>query len=140
MSRLIERGVEFDSVFAYNDLSAAGVLRAVGQAGLSVPGDVCVIGFDDFPMAEHTAPPLTTVRQPMRAMGETAARMLLEGLEGLEGLKDSKDLTGAAPTCPHDPARSSRPNWSSATRPEPRRVDRPPRGPARQLTSGASSS
>ncbi|MBO0918072.1 LacI family DNA-binding transcriptional regulator [Streptomyces laculatispora] len=82
VEQLIASGVEFDSVFAHNDITAAGVLRALRAAGRSVPGDIAVVGFDDIPMAEHTEPPLTTVRQPTRQMGETAARMLLSHLGG----------------------------------------------------------
>ncbi|WP_329123334.1 LacI family DNA-binding transcriptional regulator [Streptomyces sp. NBC_01465] len=82
IEQLIADGVEFDSVFAHNDVSAAGALRALRAAGRSVPGDVAVVGFDDIPMARHTEPPLTTVRQPTREMGETAARMLLGHLGG----------------------------------------------------------
>ncbi|MEU8629358.1 LacI family DNA-binding transcriptional regulator [Streptomyces sp. NPDC048669] len=82
IEQLIASGVEFDSVFAHNDITAAGVLRALRAAGRSVPGDIAVVGFDDIPMAEHTEPPLTTVRQPTRQMGETAARMLLSHLGG----------------------------------------------------------
>ncbi|MFD6586485.1 LacI family DNA-binding transcriptional regulator [Streptomyces anulatus] len=74
VEELLARGVAFDSVFAHNDISAAGVLRALRAAGRRVP--------DDIPMAEHTEPPLTTVRQPTRRMGETAARMLLSHLGG----------------------------------------------------------
>lgn len=72
----------FDCVFAHNDLIAAGAMRALREAGLRVPDDVAVVGFDDLPMARHTEPPLTTVRQPMREMGRAAARMLLAGLAG----------------------------------------------------------
>ncbi|MFF1648949.1 LacI family DNA-binding transcriptional regulator [Streptomyces sp. NPDC058240] len=82
VEQLIASGAEFDSVFAHNDISAAGVLRALRAAGRSVPDDIAVVGFDDIPMAEHTEPPLTTVRQPTRRMGETAARMLLAHLGG----------------------------------------------------------
>ncbi|MFJ2091707.1 LacI family DNA-binding transcriptional regulator [Streptomyces sp. NPDC087901] len=82
VEQLLASGVEFDSVFAHNDITAAGVLRALRAAGRSVPGDIAVVGFDDIPMAEHTEPPLTTVRQPTRQMGETAARMLLSHLGG----------------------------------------------------------
>ncbi|MEU4269241.1 LacI family DNA-binding transcriptional regulator [Streptomyces sp. NPDC026092] len=80
--RALAEGRDFDGVFAHNDLIAAGVLRALREAGRSVPDDVAVVGFDDIPMARHTEPPLTTIRQPMRRMGETAARMLLAGLGG----------------------------------------------------------
>ncbi|WP_329589005.1 LacI family transcriptional regulator [Streptomyces sp. NBC_01362] len=82
VEQLLSSGAEFDSVFAHNDISAAGVLRALRAAGRSVPDDIAVVGFDDIPMAEHTEPPLTTVRQPARRMGETAARLLLSHLGG----------------------------------------------------------
>ena len=77
VKRMLDAGVAFDSVFAHNDLSAAGALQAVREAGLKVPEDVAVVGFDDIPLAAHTEPPLTTVRQPLREMGEAAARMLI---------------------------------------------------------------
>ncbi|MFF0394928.1 LacI family DNA-binding transcriptional regulator [Streptomyces sp. NPDC005248] len=82
VGQLLSAGTQFDSVFAHNDISAAGVLRALRAAGRSVPDDIAVVGFDDIPMAEHTEPPLTTVRQPTRQMGETAARLLLSHLGG----------------------------------------------------------
>lgn len=82
MEQLLAQGVEFDSVFAHNDISAAGVLRALRAAYRRVPDDVAVVGFDDIPMAEHTEPPLTTVHQPTRQMGEAAARLLLSRLGG----------------------------------------------------------
>ncbi|MER8009758.1 LacI family DNA-binding transcriptional regulator [Streptomyces sp. NPDC094149] len=75
-------GVEFDSVFAHNDPSAAGVLAALHEAGLWVPQDVAVVGFDDLEMASYTYPALTTIRQPMRDMGEAAARLLLDHVRG----------------------------------------------------------
>ncbi|MCF3960890.1 LacI family DNA-binding transcriptional regulator [Streptomyces fuscigenes] len=82
VERHLAAGTRFDSVFAHNDLSAAGALRALRAAGRSVPEDIAVIGFDDLPMARHTEPPLTTVRQPARLLGETAARLLLGHLGG----------------------------------------------------------
>ncbi|KIF76931.1 LacI family transcriptional regulator [Streptomyces sp. 150FB] len=82
IERIIAEGADFDSVFAQNDVSAAGALRALRAAGRTVPDDIAVVGFDDIPMARHTEPPLTTVGQPTRAMGETAARMLLGHLGG----------------------------------------------------------
>lgn len=69
VERLLAAGTPFDSVFAHNDISAAGALRALRAAGRSVPDDIAVVGFDDIPMAQHTEPPLTTVRQPTRRMG-----------------------------------------------------------------------
>jgi LacI family transcriptional regulator len=82
VSGLLESGADFDAVFAHNDISAAGALKALGEAGLRVPEDVAVIGFDDIPLAQHTNPPLSTVRQPMRGMGEAAARLLIAYFEG----------------------------------------------------------
>lgn len=82
VARLVAAGVGFDAVFAQNDLSAAGAIQALHEAERRVPQDVAVIGFDDIPLAAHTNPPLTTVHQPLRRMGETAARMLLAHFEG----------------------------------------------------------
>ena len=82
VTRLLEQGIEFDAVFAHNDLSAAGALKAIREAGLQVPQDVAVIGFDDVPLASHTEPPLSTVHQPMRQMGAAAAQLLIGHFEG----------------------------------------------------------
>jgi len=73
----------FDSVFAMNDLSAAGVIAGIRESGRAVPDDVSVVGFDDVSVAAHTDPPLTTVRQPMHEMGRTAAAMMLSALTGV---------------------------------------------------------
>lgn len=70
------------AVVAANDLLAMGVLAAAAGAGLGVPADVSVTGYDDIAYAAFTAPPLTTARQSARAMGEEAARLLLARLEG----------------------------------------------------------
>ncbi|MFF9499804.1 LacI family DNA-binding transcriptional regulator [Streptomyces sp. NPDC014656] len=78
----LAQGRHFDAVFAHNDLIAAGAMSAIRAAGRTVPDDVAVVGFDDLPMARHTEPPLTTVRQPMRAMGSTAAGLILARLRG----------------------------------------------------------
>jgi LacI family transcriptional regulator len=80
--RMLRAGLSFDAVFAHNDLSAAGAIQALRDAGLSVPKDVAVVGFDDVPQASNTDPPLTTVHQPLREMGETAARTLMGHFEG----------------------------------------------------------
>ena len=71
----------FTALFAYNDISAIGSIRAFQEAGLQVPGDVSVVGFDDIRIAVHNNPSLTTVRQPLERMGEIAAHALLERLE-----------------------------------------------------------
>ena len=71
----------FTALFAYNDISAIGSIRAFQEAGLRVPEDVSVVGFDDIKIAVHNNPSLTTVRQPLEKMGEIAARALLNRIE-----------------------------------------------------------
>ncbi|MEV6301520.1 LacI family DNA-binding transcriptional regulator [Actinoplanes sp. NPDC051861] len=78
----IQAGVDFDAVFCHNDISATGAMQALQDSGRRIPEDVAVVGFDDIPMAAHASPPLTTVHQPMREMGEAAARTLLAHFEG----------------------------------------------------------
>ena len=71
-----------DAIFVGSDLMARGVLGVLRRAGLRVPDDVAVVGFDDSSVALSTDPPLTTVRQPMYAQGETMAGVLLSHLAG----------------------------------------------------------
>ncbi len=82
VKQAIAAGLDFDAVFCHNDLSAFGAVQAVQDAGRRVPEDVAVVGFDDIPMAAHHQPALSTVHQPMREMGEAAARTLLAHFEG----------------------------------------------------------
>jgi LacI family transcriptional regulator len=74
---LLARGEKFTALFAFNDISAIGAIRALREAGHSVPGDISVVGFDDIQSAAFQNPALTTVRQPLRKMGEIAATTLL---------------------------------------------------------------
>ncbi|MGA9039646.1 MAG: LacI family DNA-binding transcriptional regulator [Terriglobales bacterium] len=74
----------FTALFAYNDISAIGAIRAFQEAGLHVPKDISVVGFDDIQGAAFHYPSLTTVRQPLREMGEIAMQVLLERIEGRE--------------------------------------------------------
>jgi len=74
---LIQTGLPFTAIFAFNDLSAIGAILALRDAGLRVPQDVSVLGFDDVLTATTNNPPLTTIHQPMRAMGQAAASTLL---------------------------------------------------------------
>lgn len=69
-----------DAIFAVSDTLAIGAIRAVRDAGLSVPHDVRVMGFDNIPIATIMEPQLSTVAQPMRELGETAARLLIDRL------------------------------------------------------------
>jgi LacI family transcriptional regulator len=80
--RLVESKRPFTALFAYNDISAIGAIRAFQEAGLQVPRDVSVVGFDDIPGAAFHYPSLTTVRQPLRRMGELAVEMLVSRIEG----------------------------------------------------------
>jgi len=82
--QLLSRTTDFTALFAYNDLSAIGAIRAIRERGLRVPEDISVVGFDDIASAAFQNPSLTTVRQPLRMMGRTAARVLLERLNGGE--------------------------------------------------------
>jgi len=75
MLRLIDHRPGIDAVFAASDLMAAGALHALRRLGRRVPRDIAVIGFDDLPVAQQTTPQLTTVRQPVDAMG---SRMVSE--------------------------------------------------------------
>jgi LacI family transcriptional regulator len=78
---LLGRNVSFTALFAYNDISAIGAMRAFLEAGLRVPEDVSVVGFDDVTSASFCIPPLTTVRQPLKRMGQIAAETLIERIE-----------------------------------------------------------
>lgn len=81
MRALLGRRPDLDAVFAASDLMAVGALRALREAGRSVPGDVAVVGFDGTPLAATTEPPLTTVVQPLEQLGREMARMLLRHVE-----------------------------------------------------------
>ena len=65
------------AVFASSDQQAIGLLRACSDAGIGVPGDVSVVGFDDIPLAELVSPRLTTVSQPLESLGSRAVRLVL---------------------------------------------------------------
>ncbi len=75
--RLLASHKKFTALFAFNDISAMGAIRALREAGLQVPKDVSVVGFDDIESAAYQNPALTTVRQPLRKMGSIAAATLL---------------------------------------------------------------
>lgn len=77
MKRLMSLPKRPTAVFARNDFTAVGAMTAIMEAGLTIPGDIAVVGFDDTPLALHTLPPLTTVRQPMLLQGQLAAGLLL---------------------------------------------------------------
>ena len=79
---LLARRVPFTALFAYNDISAIGCMWAFREAGLQVPEDVSVVGFDDIPGAAFANPSLSTVRQPLIRMGQIAAETVVNQIEG----------------------------------------------------------
>jgi LacI family transcriptional regulator len=80
MSEVLAAGAPLpDCVFAVSDIMAVGALARLRAAGLDVPGDIALAGFDDIPTLRDVYPPLTTVRLPLRQLGEMAARLVLGG-------------------------------------------------------------
>ncbi len=78
--KLLSNKKSFTALFAFNDISAIGAIRALQESGLRVPEDVSVLGFDDIYAAEFHNPALTTIRQPLFEMGSLAAQTLLKRL------------------------------------------------------------
>lgn len=91
--RILSNRKPFTAIFAFNDISAIGAIRALEDAGLRVPDDVSVLGFDDIYAAAFHKPALTTIRQPLFEMGSRAARTLLKMLKGEADLNEPKVLT-----------------------------------------------
>ncbi len=86
VSQMLAQGIEMDAIFAGDDEGARGAITAVTKAGLQVPQDIAVVGFDDTLLAPHLTPPLTTVRAPIEQAGHTATTQLIQLIQ-----------TGAAP-------------------------------------------
>jgi DNA-binding LacI/PurR family transcriptional regulator len=80
--RLLARSKPFTALFAYNDISAIGAIHAIHEEGLRVPDDISVVGVDDIQGAAFSIPSLTTVRQPLRKMGQIAAQTVIAAIEG----------------------------------------------------------
>jgi DNA-binding LacI/PurR family transcriptional regulator len=87
MHDIILSGAVFDAVFAASDLMALGAIHLLRQAGMRVPEDVAVIGFDDIDAARAADPPLTTIRQPLHDIGVTLARQIIKAAAG----EDARD-------------------------------------------------
>jgi LacI family transcriptional regulator len=104
---LLRRGRRFTALVAFNDISALGAMTALREAGLKVPEDVSVIGFDDIELASIAYPSLTTVRQPLHEMGAMAAELLLRKLSNDDSVENVR-------LCPHLVVRSSTSAPSSA--------------------------
>ena len=84
MQGLLEKTHDFTAIFCFNDIAAIGAIRALKDAGLRVPEDVSVVGFDDIQSAAYSTPSLTTVRQPLFEMGQRGAQILLERIANRE--------------------------------------------------------
>jgi len=96
---LLSRKVDFSAVFCGSDLSALGAVKAFGESGLSVPGDISVVGFDDIPAVSYTTPALTTIRQDTAKAGEIMVDALfrLVAGEAVESRLIEPELTIRAP-------------------------------------------
>ncbi len=81
-ARLLSAHPDLDALFAASDNMAAGAMRMLKARGRSVPADIAVVGFDDLPIARHTDPPLTSVNQPIQALGHEMAKMLISLING----------------------------------------------------------
>ncbi len=80
--KLLHKKAAFDGLFAVTDLVAIGALRALQEAGVGVPGDVSVVGFDDMPLAAYVTPALTTVRQNVATASEALVQAIVGLIEG----------------------------------------------------------
>ncbi|MFJ6652980.1 LacI family DNA-binding transcriptional regulator [Microbacterium sp. NPDC091313] len=76
---------DFTAIFSSNDQMALGLLHAIREAGLDVPGDISIVGFDDIPESAHFSPPLTTVRQDFTELGRRCVDLLLGGTDPTAG-------------------------------------------------------
>jgi LacI family transcriptional regulator len=85
---LLRRGKPFTAMLAYDDVTALGAMRALTKKGLRVPEDCSVIGFDDVAQAGLSLPSLSTVRQPMEAMGAMCAGIVLDAIKALDQKHD----------------------------------------------------
>ncbi len=82
MRQVLESGLEFDGVVAFNDSIALGAMRVMQDAGLRIPEDVAIIGFDDIDETRYSLPTLSTIDPGRREIAETAVAMLLERIDG----------------------------------------------------------
>jgi LacI family transcriptional regulator len=85
---LLQKKKKFTALLAFDDLTALGAIRALSKAGLSVPEQCSVIGFDDVAISGLSAPSLTTVRQPLETMGGVAVNIVMEGIKASHENRD----------------------------------------------------
>lgn len=81
-SAFLDENPGIDGIFASSDVVAMSALRALSEHGLSVPGDVAVVGYDDIMLAAHTNPPLTTIRQDLQAGAKMLVDMVFRQIDG----------------------------------------------------------
>ena len=89
---LLAGKVPFDAIFCANDMMALGCMRVLIDAGLAVPDDVGVAGFDDIPLAHYASPPLTTMKIHIAEIGERAMTRLLTRMRDPESVAESQIL------------------------------------------------
>lgn len=81
-----------DAIFCANDAMAVGAIAALNEAGVSVPEELAVVGFDDIPIARYLSPPLTTIRVPIAELGERAAERLIKALQDVVPLEAHREV------------------------------------------------
>jgi LacI family transcriptional regulator len=87
---LIARRRDFTALLAFDDLTAFGAFRALSEAGINVPAQCSLVGFDDVSPSALLTPALTTVRQPLARMGSMAASIVLEGIQAIQAKRSAK--------------------------------------------------
>ncbi len=120
-SSILDRGIEFTALLAFDDLTGLGAIRALHHAGRQVPEDCSVIGFDDVPLAAVNTPGLTTIRQPMEQMGSLAAEWVLNNLQAPQTARTEAEtplLSGTLHLLPPElVTRESTARYSSRSKP-----------------------
>jgi len=92
MTNILKKSKKPTAVFAFNDMSALGIMRAIREQGLKIPEDIAIVGFDDIPIAAYFNPPLTTVRQPQEEMGRKGAELLIKTIKKDEKRSKEADI------------------------------------------------
>jgi DNA-binding LacI/PurR family transcriptional regulator len=106
LKTLLSKRRDFTAIVAGSDMMAIGMLRALHESGLSIPGNISLTGFDDLVLSQYTTPPLTTARQDREAMGNGAVQRLIALIEGREDLSPlivptqliARESTGPVPS------------------------------------------
>lgn len=128
LSRAGSGGLGFTAVFSANDQMALGLIHALREAGLDVPGDVSVAGFDDIPESAHFWPPLTTVRQDFASLGQRCVATLIDAIDA--AITGPAAITGSARPLSVPPASPAPAASPAAPAPVPAATPRPEALPA----------